>query len=445
MKKSLSLLGMFFTVILFQNCDEQVTDPTLDPPTEEEIAEAEQLVDSANTLLFNELLNELGPDISTVDSLYDKALELDPNNKDAHFGKAFMEIALISQDEDLLEAFNSWSACSLFSDTDFFPENSNGISRSIINNSKSMVGIPQSIQESLSFDPLQVLHYLPIIRTHEQILNRNINNCPDISDIQDLLEVEFLSRISSAIAHFEIVLGSGFVFEITGEMMGDESQDMQPIDDAAIYLMKAYMHQMRAMMYAIITYNINIPYYSENPESDMIALLAQESNFLTIRSGQGNSWPNAHDDLNKVVDSIESALTFLQENSTASNQLENDDIVEITEAIDQLRMLLNQDINLSCESEGPCAMTLNISNFLNNPPQNMKNILPDYNLQMGTCSQKGQQVECPEFSWGASDCDSWKAGWDVTIGGLLPNMTSEVIFSDLSEEECVEILEIDID
>ena len=443
MKKSLSLLGMFFTVILFQNCDEQVTDPTLDPPTEEEIAEAEQLVDSANTLLFNELLNELGPDISTVDSLYDKALELDPNNKDAHFGKAFMEIALISQDEDLLEAFNSWSACSLFSDTDFFPENSNGISRSIINNSKSMVGIPQSIQESLSFDPLQVLHYLPIIRTHEQILNRNINNCPDISDIQDLLEVEFLSRISSAISHFETVLGTGFVFKITGEMMGDESQDPLILSDTEIYLMKAFMHQMRAMMYAIITYNINIPYYSENPESDMIALLAQESNFLTIRSGQGNSWPNAHDDLNKVVDSIESALTFLQENSTASNQLENDDIVEITEAIDQLRMLLNQDINLSCESEGPCAMTLNISNFLNNPPQNMKNILPDYNLQMGTCSQDGQEVQCPEFSWGADDCDSWKEGWNVTIGGLFPNMTPEVIFSDLSPEDCTDILNMD--
>ena len=443
MKKSLSLLGMFLSVILFQNCDEQVTDPTLDSPTEEEIAEAEQLVDSANTLLFNELLDELGPDISAVDTLYDKALELDPNNKGAHFGKAFMEIALISQDEDLLEAFNSWSACSIFSDTDFFPENSNGISRSIINNSKNMVGIPQSIQESLSFDPLQILHYLPIIRTHEQILNRNINNCPDISDIQDLLEVEFVSRISSAIAHFEIVLGSGFVFEITGEMMGDESQDMQPIDDAAIYLMKAYMHQIRAMMYAIITYNINIPYYSENPESDMIELLAQDSDFLTIRSGQENSWPNAHDDLNKVVDSIESALTFLQESSTASNQIENDDIVEITEAIDQLRMLLNQDINLLCESEGPCAMTLNISNFLNNPPQNMKNILPDYNLQMGTCLQDGQQVQCPEFSWVATSCDSWKEGWDVTIGGLFPNMTTGVFFSDLPPEECNGIVDMD--
>jgi len=306
-----------------------------------------------------------------------------------------------------------------------------------------MVGIPQSIQESLSFDPLQILHYLPIIRTHEQILNRNINNCPDISDIQDLLEVEFVSRISSAIAHFEIVLGSGFVFEITGEMMGDESQDMQPIDDAAIYLMKAYMHQMRAMMYAIITYNINIPYYSENPESDMIELLAQDSDFLTIRSGQENSWPNAHDDLNKVVDSIESALTFLQQNSTISNQIENDDIVEITEAIDQLRMLLNQDINLLCETEEPCAMTVNISNFLNNPPQNMKNIIPDYNLQMGWCDLSEGVETCPEFSWVATSCDSWKEGWDVTIGGLLPNMTTGDFFSDLPSEECNGIVNMD--
>ena len=254
-----------------------------------------------------------------------------------------------------------------------------------------------------------------------------------------------MSRISSAISHFETVLGTGFVFEITSEMVGDVNQPTTKIGDTEIYLMKAFMHQIRAMIYAIITYNVNIPYYSENPESDIIELLAQDSDFLTIRPGQGNSWPNAHDDLNKVVDSIESALTFLQQNSSSSNQIEDDDIGVITEAISQLRMLLNQDINELCETEEPCAMTVNMSNFLNNPPQNMKNILPDYNLQMGTCSQKGQQVECPEFSWGASDCDSWKAGWDVTIGGLLPNMTSEVIFSDLSEEECVEILEIDID
>ena len=442
MKKLSLILISILLVVVFQNCDEQA----VDPPTEAELAEAEQLVDSANMLLFDALLNEGESDIAIVDDRYNQALELDPNNKGAHFGKAFMGIALISQDEDLPEAIDSWNDCSMFSDNPFTSEISNGMPRSIVNNGKNFIGVPQSIRESLSFDPLQFLHYLPIITSHEQILDRNFNSCPDISDIQDLLEIEFLSRISSAISHFETVLGTGFVFEITSEMVGDVNQPTTKIGDTEIYLMKAFMHQIRAMIYAIITYNVNIPDYSENPESDIIELLAQNSDFLTIRPGKENSGPNAHDDLNKVVDSIESALTFLQQNSSAlSNEIEEDNISGITEAISQLRMLLNQDINQLCETEEPCAMTVNMSNFLNNPPQNMKNILPDYNLQMGTCSEDGQQVECPVFSWDATSCDSWKVGWDVTIGGLLPHMTPEVIFSDLSEEECVEILEIDFD
>ena len=280
MKKLSLILISILLVVVFQNCDEQA----VDPPTEEETAEAKQLVDSANMLLFDALLNEGESDVmATVDGKYDQALALDPNNKDAHFGKAFMEIALISQDEDLPEKLDSWSDCSMFSDNDFFPGRSNGMPRSIINNSKNFTDVPQSIRESLSFDPLQLLHYLPIIRTHEQILARNFNSCPDISDIQDLLEIEFLSRISSAISHFETVLGTGFVFEITNEMVGDVNQPTTKIGDTEIYLMKAFMHQIRAMIYAIITYNVNIPYYSENPESDIIELLAQDSDFLTIR------------------------------------------------------------------------------------------------------------------------------------------------------------------
>ena len=143
-----------------------------------------------------------------------------------------------------------------------------------------------------------------------------------------------------------------------------------------------------------------------------------------------------------VADQV-GAVPNLKYHEFILSAIEDDDIVEITEAIDQLRMVLNQDINLLCETEEPCAMTLNISNFLNNPPQNMKNILPDYNFQMGTCSQDGQQVQCPEFSWVATSCDSWKESWDVTIGGLFPNMTTGVFFSDLPPEECNGIVDMD--
>ena len=386
---------IYFSIIIlmFQNCDEQITGP----PTEEEMAEAQLLVDSANTLLFSELLNELEPDMSKIDSLYDKALMLDSNNKGAHFGKAFMEIALISQDEDLANAFISWSDCSLFNDLDLFPENLNNNPRSTINNA-FQVKVPSSINDLLSFDPLLIVHYVPIVFSYEQVLNAHMTSCPDISDIQDLLENEFLSRISSAIAHLDYVLNSDYVFEITGEMMGDENQESLLLGDGEIYLYKAILHQARAMIYGVTTYDVDIPYYSDNP-LEIIELLDQDSNFLTIRSGQENSLPKAHDDLNLVIDNIEYALLFnLQDSPNSSiNDLEIDDLEEISDAINGFRLLLNEDINL-CENDAECSMSLNISNFLNNPPQNMKKILPDYSFQMVTSEQNGYQY--PEFSWG---------------------------------------------
>ena len=67
---------------------------------------------------------------------------------------------------------------------------------------------------------------------------------------------------------------------------------------------------------------------------------------------------------------------------------------------------------------------------------------------MGTCSQDAQQVQCPEFSWVATDCESWKSDWDITIGGLFPNMTPTKFFYELMKldaEDCEDILERGLD
>ena len=56
---------------------------------------------------------------------------------------------------------------------------------------------------------------------------------------------------------FDRVLDRNFVFTITKEMMGDADQDELQMDDTEIYLMKGLLHQLRAMVYVIITYNVN--------------------------------------------------------------------------------------------------------------------------------------------------------------------------------------------
>ena len=50
----------------------------------------------------------------------------------------------------------------------------------------------------------------------------------------------------------------------------------------------------------------------------------------------------------------------------------------------------------------------------------------------------------PIPSWTATSCDEWQSGWDITIGGLFPNMTTTKFFDEiieLEDDDCEEILE----
>jgi hypothetical protein len=242
----------------------------------------------------------------------------------------------------------------------------------------------------------------------------------------------FLSQITGAIDHLGKVVGKGFVFTITPEMMGDPGQSPINLDDTEIYLMKGVFHQLRALIYSVITYNVDIPYYDlmEEPDTSYsFPWLAQNAAFLTIREGQEQSFPNAHDDLNDVFTSLGAAITFLQSDTDTENDLIGSDegeLTEILEAISEAQSILNESFEID-------DITIDINHFLNNPPTNLKNILPGYTITAG-----------PRLTWDATTCVDWMAGWDVTIGGLFPDFTTEMMFEGLSDDECSEIVEMGI-
>ena len=66
-----------------------------------------------------------------------------------------------------------------------------------------------------------------------------------------------------------------------------------------------------------------------------------------------------------------------------------------------------------------------------------------YNLNYNVSGNWG----APIVSWEANSCNEWKSGWDVTIGGLFPNMTPTKLFDDImriEDEPCEdEILNMD--
>jgi len=220
--------------------------------------------------------------------------------------------------------------------------------------------------------------------------------------------------------------------------------------------------------------------------------LSTNSSLLTIRSGQQNSWPNAHADLNNVLNSIESAWTFLKTDTDTEydaitkDMVEDDDMdpddMTVSEYIDDIRDILNNhyvveldfgDCDQVCDgydcwdecTEKIVEITVDIKGFLTDPPQNLKTLLPPYAVSTGACqwedgcygdwSPTGEYYEvcedsgiwgCPELTWEAYDCDAWKAGWDYEVGGLFPNMTQNKFFNDIvgeniDPEDCEEILE----
>jgi len=152
---------------------------------------------------------------------------------------------------------------------------------------------------------------------------------------------------------------------------------------------------------------------------------------------------------------------------------------DINEFLDEAREVLNENYEASFRSEvcepttefsgipygGPncyytdsLKLTINIKNFLTNPPQNLKEILPDYTIATGNCEYEEWNAKtnnyeiiewgCPEFSWVAKTCQEWKDEWDETLGGLLPNMTTTKLFINvmgLDDEDCEEILEGNLD
>ena len=586
-------------------------------PTEEEIEAAEALIEEANQLVAQANLDVFtkfgevgeteidptfaespGSEINEIINMedpygkYEEALVLDPTNKGAHFGIGFMEVTLASQDELLESTLNEWAACidSLgWFDKESTTESSEfTMPRSINNNNGYDKGIPQSGKAFFAFDALHILDYLPIITSHRNVLGRVSAVCPEISSIQDLLENVFLSRISTAISHLDEVVGTDFVFEITpamlGEIIDDPDQDPIHIDDTEIYLMKALMHQLRAMIYAVITYDVNLPYYDLIEQQPDVgydwAWLAQDSDLLTIRTGQEQSWANAHADLNNVVNSLESAWDFLNNDFAtefdiiSANDFDEDTDDDVTEIIEELRGALNENYTISYEDCEPVAtfdvfaqetcteeeITINIKNFLTDPPQNLKEIFPSYTVTNDSCEDEDHEhfegnvqinvtiensslfinghnysidgycgfdsvgdsiyvgihhihidetsipdslkteltskiaaecneiisghtnmsithfssnfyfsgtisdhkividenkhywfdtieytnVGCPKLSWDATTCQEWKEGWDVTIGGLLPNMTTAKMFDVIIEwnddgEDCEDL------
>ena len=228
-----SYLVIIISLFIY-SCGDGTTGPSIDDINDSEILielANEALEDAFQVLYNSDVLEDCEGgidclqliDFSSVHTLFEQALALNPDNLDAHFGIGITNLLMITQDQSMYDSINEW--VNYFNGDDIVFSNDN---------------IFPTINNFLSFDFSNMLNLIPI---QNNILSYNNQNPPpELSDIQDLLESSFLNRLTESINHFNIVLENDYTFTLSGAMQGDNSIHSMDMDNTEI-LLKQYNNQ----------------------------------------------------------------------------------------------------------------------------------------------------------------------------------------------------------
>ena len=297
------------------------------------------------------------------------------------------------------------------------------------------------------------------------VLGRNTEDAPYLEELQNIIESEFIPRINTSISKIENITNQDYNFIISGEMQGDIYQDDIEMDDTEFYLIKAYMHFYNALFHIITTYDIS----EIAVDIDDYTVLNKDHPFLTIREGRESYMPFAYQQLNDLYASLDNSFDHLinetdwQENDYIQNDISDDNYNEIVENLETLEDCLDgeciesmegcddwecsfeydgywKDYDCDCIGE-PVEMEnlINLSNFMNNPPYNLKEYIPDYAVTTDECTfgsgvNSGDSnpniYPCWQLTWSASTYDHWVADW--TGDNVIINIDSDMGISSLS-------------
>ena len=101
-----------------------------------------------------------------------------------------------------------------------------------------------------------------------------------------MLEDYILPRINQAIISYERIIGSGYTFEITGEMQGNSNHESIYMDDGVFYMTSMLLHYIRANFNAIVAYDINIPYGSMDFLDELAPFMLEELDGIDLSDSE---------------------------------------------------------------------------------------------------------------------------------------------------------------
>lgn len=433
---------MVSLIIFWSGCGKKTTDSKPDKGT------AEEKVKLANTALENELYVLISTELEEVErpkdvdfnlpnSLYKAALELDPNNLDAHFGAGLTEILIVTLDNSVNAVFDEWDT---FLDTASLFE-----AKSAINSEEKFAkkivsrGFPTGEKDF-------VVPSNFFLRSIFSVFYTGLTNPPQIHEIQDLIDNKLLPKVDYALVHLEKVASdTHYSFIITPEMQGDLEEDSLELDMTEIFLIITGLDLLRSFCSIAIAYNFDFPSYDS---TGLAQVMPQNSDFLSLRSTGESKLDTAKSAFLDACDNLEDAINFLR--SETDNQ--NDDIIKIDpdgvadEDLDsiltylpRIRNTLNtsEDVTADFDGDGEDeTVAIAVGAFFDPPINNLKDLLPDYTTRVekdssGWWDWDGFHVDkyfwVPVIIWNANSFDQWEFP-NPTFNGILPEMTSDFMF-----------------
>ena len=387
-----------------------------------------------------------------VISIYEDAVNICPDSPAANFGLGITSLLSIVNNSQFLDLIESWS--------EFFNDEGHEDLSGIVE-----PGLGLSGGNSFSnFGPSAIQTLFPYngVSSYSMLFEDSREEIPQLQDLQSLIEDVFLERTSNAIESLDRVVGNDYRFIITSEMQGDFYQSDLEMDDTEFYLLKSYLHFFKAFFHVVATYNVD----DGELDFEYFSWMEQDSDFLTIRPGMEYSMAEGHEELYNLHGSLRSALDFLDnESDWQGNDIIDNDILEdanyedIESDLDDLMDFIEGDYEVDdyfcsewdcnmeesdnmnvldfdceCTETFTAATVVNINNFMNNPPSNLKQHMPAYSIETSECYdglyEDGEWVDyyyfaCPQLIWEADSFYEWVVEWsevDYSVNGLFPDI-----------------------
>lgn len=345
-------------------------------------------------------------DFSTAASLYNEALSLDPENRDAHFGLALTDVLSIFSDPQVTGLLSKGSALALS------PE----ILGSFVDLSSSPAEVLATYGNRLStrFADMFEQRMAPMLGKGSVTL---VDQPP--SFYQNLVEAAILPKLISAIGHLNTVLADPtYAFLITPTMTGGNTTETYRIDATEIYLIRALLQFIVADASALVAYNVD---YDPTDSAAVHQAWQSGSAFLAFRTNGAQRMADAHANFLGAATSVQGALNYLMnEAPNPQTDLINynpDDgpaFLETIAGMDSIKMILSGPYPIP---DGP---TVNLSAFFNNAIPNYKLKVPSYTVTVMPGISPGTYDAV--LTWTAATFDAWVFP-DPTMNGLFPGMT----------------------